>query len=363
MDKFIQKLNFDFVTNQRILQLIGYIDGFKGKWNSVESKENRYLKELRKIATIESIGSSIRIEGATLTDKEVQELLSDIKITKLNSRDEQEVIGYYEVLELIYDDYADIKLSESYIKQLHQILLKYSHKDERHRGTYKFLSNKIVATYPTGEQRTIFATTEPALVAGDMQELVAWTNEQLEKNTSTSLSIIHPLIVIGSFIYDFLSIHPFQDGNGRLSRLLTTLCLIQNDYAFIKYISFENHIEKRKKTYYEALMNGQKNRGTDNERINLWLIFFLESLKALTEKLEKKYDVFKSKGSYLNDRQKLIKDVVKANQPIKISDLAKLHPEIKLSTLKKDLQYLRDEQVLTMIGNGKGTVYFLNETE
>ncbi|MBX3256184.1 MAG: Fic family protein [Chitinophagaceae bacterium] len=357
MDIFIQKLNFDFATNQQVLQLIGYIDGFKGKWNIVANKENRYLKELRKIATIESIGSSTRIEGATLTDQEVQELLKDIKITKLKTRDEQEVIGYYEVLELIYDHYTDIRLSESYIKQLHQMLLKYSSKDERHRGGYKHLSNKVVATYPTGGQRTIFATTEPALVAGEMQELVEWTNTQLEEKS------IHQLIVIGSFIYDFLSIHPFQDGNGRLSRLLTTLCLLQNDYAFIQYISFENHIEQNKKAYYEVLMNGQKNRGTEQERIDLWLIFFLESLKTLTEKLEQKYDVFKSKGGYLNDRQKQIKDFIANNQPVKVSDLAKQFPEIQLSTLKKDLQYLRDEQVLTMIGKGKGTVYILRDRE
>jgi len=356
MDKFIQKLNFDFITNQRILQLISYIDGFKGKWNIIENKETRYLKELRKIATIESIGSSTRIEGATLTDKEVEVLLNDIKITKLKSREEQEVIGYYEVLELIYDNYADIYLSESYIKQLHQILLKYSNKDERHRGTYKFLSNKVVATYPTGEQRTIFATTEPALVAGEMQELIKWTNEQFEHKS------IHQLIVTASFIYDFLSIHPFQDGNGRLSRLLTTLCLLQKNYAFIQYISFENHIEQNKKAYYETLMSGQKNRGSDNERIDLWLIFFLESLKTLTEKLEQKYDVFKSKGSYLNDRQKLIKEFITENQPIKVSDLAKQFTNIGLSTLKKDLQYLRNEQVLLMIGKGKGAVYILNKT-
>lgn len=357
MDKFIQKLDFDFATNQRIIQLIGYIDGFKGKWNIAEKQENRYLKELRKIATIESIGSSTRIEGATLTNKEVKELLNDIKIAKLKSRDEQEVIGYFEVLELIYDNYSDIKLSESYIKQLHQILLKYSNKDERHRGTYKFLSNKVIASYPTGEQRTIFATTEPALVGGEMQKLVEWTNERLEQKN------IHQLIVIGSFIYDFLSIHPFQDGNGRLSRLLTTLCLLQNNYTFIKYISFENHIEQNKKAYYEVLMSGQKNRGTDQERINQWLIFFLESLKTLTEKLGQKYDVFKSKGGYLNDRQRLIKEFITENQPLKVSDLVKQFPNIGLSTLKKDLQYLRGEQVLTMIGKGKGSVYVLNKKE
>jgi len=357
MDKFIRKLNFDFTTNQRILQLIGYIDGFQGKWDVVEKQENRYLKELQNIATIESIGSSTRIEGATLTDQEVKELLKDIKITKLKTRDEQEVIGYYEVFELIHDNYDDIKLSESYIQQLHQMLLKYSNKDERHRGTYKFLSNTVVATYPAGEQRTIFVTTEPALVAAEMQELIEWTNEQLEQKS------IHHLIIIGSFIYDFLSIHPFQDGNGRLSRLLTTLCLLQSDYSFIQYISFENHIEQNKQAYYEALINGQKNRGTDSERIDLWLIFFLESLKTLTKKLEQKYDVFKSKGGYLNSRQKQIRDYISNNQPIKVSDLAKQFPDIGLSTLKKDLQYLRNEQVLTMIGKGKGSVYVLTGEE
>lgn len=357
MDKFIRKLNFDFATNQRILQLIGYIDGFRGKWNITENKENRYLKELRKIATIESIGSSTRIEGATLTDQEIQLLLKDIKITKLKSRDEQEVVGYYEVLELIHNNYHDIKISESYIKQLHQLLLKHSSKDERHRGTYKHLSNKVVATYPTGEQKTVFTTTEPALVESEMRELIDWVSEQLEQKN------IHPLIVIGSFIYDFLSIHPFQDGNGRLSRLLTTLCLLQNDYTFIKYVSFENHIEQNKTAYYEALMSGQKNRGNESERINMWLIFFLESLKILTEKLEKKYDVFKSKGGYLNERQKIIKSFIANNQPVKVSDIAKQFPDIGLSTLKKDLLYLRNEQVLTMIGKGKGSVYVLAEKE
>ncbi|MCD8528826.1 MAG: Fic family protein, partial [Chitinophagales bacterium] len=252
MDKFINKLNFDFAINQQILKLIGNIDVFKGKWNISEKQENNYLKELRKIATIESIGSSTRIEGSTMTDQEVKDLLNDVKITKLQNRDEQEVFGYYEVLELIYESYDNIQLSENYIKQLHQLLLKHSTKDERHRGAYKYLSNKVVATYPNGKQKTIFATTEPALVDAEMRELIEWTDLQLKQEA------IHPLIIIGSFIYDFLSIHPFQDGNGRLSRLLTTLCLLQNDYSFIQYISFENHIEQNKKEYYEAINEWSK---------------------------------------------------------------------------------------------------------
>jgi Fic family protein len=353
MDKYVQKLNFDFLTNQRVMQLIAAIDEYRGKWNVVEKRENRYLKELRRIATIESIGSSTRIEGATITDEEIKQLLKDVKITKFKTRDEQEVIGYYEVLELIFDNFSEIKLSDSYIKQLHQLLLKHSDKDEQYRGGYKHLPNKVVATYPTGEQKIIFDTTEPALVEGDMFELIEWINLQWNEKT------IHPLIVLAVFVYEFLSIHPFQDGNGRLSRLLTTLFLLKQGYEFIQYISFENHIENHKKMYYDALMTAQRKRITQDDIIDKWLLFFLESLKALTEKLDKKYDVFKQKGGYLNERQKMLKEFIIEQRTVKISDLSVAFPDISPNTLKKDLQYLRNEQIILTVGQGKGTVYVI----
>jgi Fic family protein len=351
MDKFIRKLNFDFLTNQRIIQLIAAIDEYRGRWNVVEKRENRYLKELRRIATIESIGSSTRIEGATMTDDEVKQLLNDVKIKKFSTRDKQEVMGYYDVLELIFDSYANIPLSENHIKQLHRLLLKYSDKDERHRGSYKNLPNKVVATYSDGQQKTIFATTEPALVEGEMFELVEWTNLQWKEKT------IHPLIVLAVFVYEFLSIHPFQDGNGRLSRLFATLFLLRQGYEFIQYISFENHIEQNKKAYYEALMTAQRKRISQEDVIDKWLIFFLESLKTLTEKLDRKYSVFKQKGGYLNERQKQVKAFIAESQPVKVSDLSAKFPEIPLATLKKDLQYMCSEQILTLVGKGKGSVY------
>ena len=353
MDKFQNKLNFDFKTNQQILKLISYIDSFKGKWNIVEQKENIYLKELRKIATIESIGSSTRIEGAQLTNEEIKELLDNMEITKLKTRDQQEVVGYYDVLEIIYESFPDISISKNYIQQLHQRLLKYSIKDDRHRGNYKNLSNKVVANYPDGTQKIIFNTTEPHLVENEMTDLINWTNEQLK------ISEIHPLVIIGLFIYEFLSIHPFQDGNGRLSRLLTNLLLLKNDYQFVQYVSFENLIEQKKKSYYEALMDGQKDRYTDTERINSWILFFLSSLETLTQRLEQKYDVFKSKGGYLNDRQKRIKDFIEKEQPIKLSDLSKVFTDITIHTLKKDLQYLKTEQIIDSIGKNRGTIYMI----
>jgi len=354
MDKYVRKLNFDFITNQRITKLIATIDEHRGKWNVVEKRENRYLKELRKIATIESIGSSTRIEGATMTDEEVKQLIKDVKITKLETRDEQEVIGYYEILEFIFDNFSEIKLSENYIKQLHQLLLKHSYKDERHRGCYKNLPNKIVATYPTGLKKTIFDTTEPALVESEMFELIEWTNLQWNERN------IHPLIVLAVFVYEFLSIHPFQDGNGRLSRLFTTLFLLQQGYEFIQYVSFENHIEKNKKTYYEVLMNAQRKRVTQEDIIDKWLIFFLEGMKTLTEKLDHKYDAFKQKGGYLNERQKKLREFIIEQKTVKSADLSLAFPDISLNTLKKDLQYLRSEQIISAVGQGKGTVYIIN---
>ncbi len=357
MDKYINKLNHDFITNQKILNLISTIDLYKGKWNSIERQENIYLKELRKIATIESIGSSTRIEGVTLTDEEIKNLLKNVKIIELKTRDEQEVIGYYDTLEVIYENYDNIGLSESYIKQLHQMLLKYCDKGSRHRAGYKSLSNKVVANYPGGIQKIMFNTTEVHLVDNEMRSIIDWTNEQFEK------AEIHSLILIANFIYEFLSIHPFQDGNGRLSRLLTTLLLLQNNYFFIQYVSFENLIEKSKKEYYQTLMEGQKNRNKENENISKWTLFFLNKLNELTQKLDAKYDIFKSKGGYLNERQKMIKDYLELNQPLKISDIAKEFENININTIKKDLQYMKQEKTISSIGKGKGTVYIVEKNK
>ncbi len=345
-----KKLQFGFKEMQQVLKQIGFIDSFKGQWTAIEQKENRYLKELRHMATIESIGSSTRIEGATLTDGEVEKLLKSVKISKFKSRDEQEVVGYYEALDVILDNYDNIKLSESYIKQLHGILLKHSSKDTRHKGHYKNLSNQVVANYPGGKQVTIFKTTEPHLTGKEMEELVEWTNSAFKKGE------LHPLIIIATFVYEFLSIHPFQDGNGRLSRLITTLLLMQHGYHFVQYVSFEGLIEERKKDYYKALMTGQKNRYKATEKIDHWALFFFNCMASLIQKLEHKYQAYSKTGAYLNERQKTILDFIKKKAPVKLSDIVEA-TGINRSTLKKDLNYLVSENSITRMGQGKSTVY------
>lgn len=354
MDK---KLQFDFATTQRVIRKIGFIDSFKGFWLNVEEGESKYLKELRRIATIQSIGSSTRIEGVTMTNEEIEALLQNIQATTLQSRDEQEVFGYFEALEAIMENYESIALTEGNIFNLHNLLLKYSHKDQSHRGRYKQLSNKVVAKYPGGSQRVIFNTTEPFLVKKEMESLISWTNSMLEEEE------IHPLITIGAFIYEFLSIHPFQDGNGRLSRLLTSLLLLRSGYHFIQYASLEGQVEAKKKEYYRVLMDTQQYRNTEREIIDKWMLFFLKGLEGLIKKLEAKYKEYRQKGTYLNSRQKQVLEFIRKNQPVKVRDISDRLPGESRNTLKKDLQYFQREGLLTKVGKGRGTFYILKVEE
>jgi Fic family protein len=355
---FEQKLNFSFEAMQRIVQQIAHIDQFKGKWEVLEQKENIYLKELRRIATIQSVGSSTRIEGAILTDEEVKDLLNDVTITTFETRDEQEVAGYYDVLELILDQVQDMQFSENMVKQLHHLLLKYSDKDTRHRGEYKTLPNTVTARYPDGTTRTIFEPTAPYLVKMNMERLVTWTREAFAAHQ------IHPLLIVGVFVYEFLSIHPFHDGNGRLSRLLTTMLLLQHEYHFVQYISFEHIIEERKKRYYEVLMECQHQRSTASvEQIDVWIEFFLESILMLIQRLEQKYAHYQQTGAYLNPRQRRVLTTLQDVQPAKMSDIHAVLQDVPLNTLKKDVKYLVEQGRLEKIGQKRGTIYLLPEKQ
>lgn len=317
----------------------------------MENKESRFLKELRFIATVQSIGSSTRIEGATLSDNEIEKLLKKVKITIYATRDEQEVIGYTETLEFIFENYADVQLTENNIKYLHGMLLKHSTKDKHHKGEYKKLSNKVVANYAGGVQKTIFKTTEPFLTPEAMRSAVNWANNTRKTNA------MHPLIIIACFIYEFLSIHPFQDGNGRLSRLLTTLLLLRQGYAFIPYISFENYIELHRSNYYKVLMEAQQHRETSKEVITAWMLYFLSGLETLVQKLETKYLESGMGGYLLNSRQKRILQFIVKKQTVTVRMLDAAFADISRNTLKKDVQHLFKEGYIKRLGTGRSTHY------
>jgi len=351
------KLEFGSKKYLQLSTLLSKIDTFKGSWQEIEHDESRYLKELRQMATVASVGSSTRIEGVKMTDTEIKKLLKSVKINKLEKRDEQEVVGYYDALQIVLDNYQDIELEERYIHQMHGILLKHSGKDLTHKGKYKQLSNKVVANYPNGIQKVIFNTTEPHLTQGEVQNLLKWTKESVKNEE------IHPLIIVGTFVYEFLSIHPYQDGNGRLSRLLTTLMLMQHGYNFVQYISFEHVIESRKDEYYKALMQGQKDRYTANEKIDQWLTFFLECMIDLTVKLDKKYSTYSKIKLEFNDRQKLILSFIKKEKTTKIGSIEKALSDESRNTIKKDLSYLYNEGLILRTGSGRGVQYHYTEEE
>ena len=346
-----QKINLDFKQTQEVIRLIAHIDSFKGKWAGLEVNESNLLRELKQIATIASIGSSTRIEGSSLSNEEVGRLLANLSMSQLRERDEQEVFGYYEVLELILESYPQIKLTKNNIHHLHKTLLQASAKDEYHRGDYKRITNKVVAKYPGGSEKVIFNTTEPAQVSTEMDQAITWATKNLVRDE------FHPLIVISAFVYEFLSIHPYQDGNGRLSRLLTTLLLLRSGYDFMHYVSMETEIEKKKKAYYRVLMDAQKDRYTEQENIANWIVYFLKMLRESVEILEARFEQIRNKKSYLSSRQSQVLDFIRSNEPAKMADIVNATGE-SIYTIRKDVSYLQDENLVRQVGKGRATVYY-----
>lgn len=339
------------VITQEILSLIAELDEFKGAWKALGTLAPERLSALRRVATIESIGSSTRIEGSKLTDREVEQLLSNLEIKKFDTRDEQEVAGYAEVMETIFAHADAINLSENHIKQLHRDLLIHSVKDARHRGEYKTNPNHVSAFDEDGKEiGVVFETAMPFDTPALMKELVDWAQTSLEGNT------LHPLLVCAVFIVVFLEIHPFQDGNGRLSRILTTLLLMRCGYAYVPYSSLESVIEQTKEAYYVALRRTQGTIRTDMPKWEAWIIYFLRALQKQKQRLEKKIA-----------REKIVLDTL-PELSVQILELAKEHGKLTNSqivsmiganrnTVKKHLQSLVLANHLEQHGAGKGTWY------
>ena len=274
------------ILGQDHVKLIAEIDEFKGRWEALKTLSPDRLNTLKKVATIESIGSSTRIEGAKLSDMQVETLLSNIKIRSFNTRDEQEVAGYAEAMDLVFQAFEELRLTENHISQLHQILLRHSEKDERHRGLYKTLRNDVVAMDADGTQiGIVFETATPFETPREMEFLVAWARKAIEEES------LHPVLIIAVFIVSFLAIHPFQDGNGRLSRVLTTLLLLRAGYAYVPYASMERVIEGNKELYYKALRRTQITLRNDEPDWYPWVNFFLRALKKQKDILAKRLEL------------------------------------------------------------------------
>ena len=268
-----------------MLRLVSEIDEFKGHWRTWQSLTPDRLQGLRRVATIESIGSSTRIEGSRLSDREVESLLGRLETKSFATRDEQEVAGYAFVMEQVFAHASEIPLTANMLKQLHRDLLQYSIKDERHRGEWKSLSNHVAAFDADGrELGIVFETSSPFDTPAHMDALLDW-HRRSEADTG-----LHPLLRIGIFTVIFLAIHPFQDGNGRLSRILTTLLLLRAGYGHVPYSSLESIIEQNKEGYYLALRRTQTTWRENAADWPGWLLFFLRSIRHQIARLQRRLD-------------------------------------------------------------------------
>ena len=333
-----------------LLKTIGEIDEFKGRWETLGNLAPERLSALKRIATIESVGSSTRIEGAKLNDDEIEKLLSGLDVSSFRSRDEEEVAGYAELMELVFESSADIQLTENTIRQLHGILLKYSHKDERHRSNYKTLSNHVEAFDEQGRSvGVIFETATPFDTPRLMEALVAWTNEAIQEGKH------HPLLIIAMFVVRFLAIHPFQDGNGRLSRALTTLLLLQAGYNYVPYSSLERVVEDSKDEYYKALRRAQATLNKDESQLIDWLTFFVSALCRQKDVLDQKVKQEKLMAPLAPLSEKLL-GIVRKHGRVTVREAAAI-TEANRSTIKDHLKQLVNAGRLVKRGQGRGTWY------
>ena len=345
MSLTIHTLSLDL--GMKLMTDLSKIDRFDATWASIEKRQGASLKQLKSIATVRSVGASTRIEGSKMTDDEVAVLIEKLSVSKLEERDEQEVIGYFEALDTIAENYESISISESQIKNLHKILMQHGEKDAWHRGNYKALSNAVEANLVDGSKQIIFRTTEPGLATQDaMMQLFDWYLS--DKETI-------PLIKAAVFVYEFLSIHPFQDGNGRLSRLLGSLLLLKNGYSWIQYVSFEHEIESRKSEYYKVLMQTQRNRPGEN--VTAWLNFFISCIINIQEQLLIKLEEGRA-DKPITQRDKRIVFFIQNHAGCGSGEISR-KLNIALPTVKKSLKELVAIEIISKEGQGKSTGYFV----
>jgi len=341
------------VIQPEMLDIIAELDEFKGAWRALSTLAPERLSALRRVATIESIGSSTRIEGSKLSDRDVETLLSNLELRSFETRDEQEVAGYAGVMETIFASWSVLPLTENHVRQLHRDLLRYSTKDERHRGDYKKLDNHVEAFDAKGRSvGIVFQTASPFDTPRLMAELVGWTTGALSNRT------LHPLLVIAVFVVVFLEIHPFQDGNGRLSRALTTLLLLRAGYAYVPYSSLESVIEQSKDSYYLALRRTQKTTRSKKPDWQPWMMFFLRALQQHKRRLQSRVEREKTILGQLPELSLRIYELTKERGQVKIEDVIRVTNAAR-GTVKNHMSQLTKSGHLVRHGKGKGAWYSL----
>lgn len=334
-----------------MLQKIARIDELKGLWKGSAKLNPHVLNQLKRSVIITSTGASTRIEGARMSDEEVARLIRGLKTKPPKGRDAEEVAGYADLLGRIFDNYKTLKLTEGQIWQFHEILLHFSSKDQLEKGKYKSSDNIVIARDREDKEIVLFRPTPPYLVKKEVDDVLVWTNNALRRKS------VHPILVVADFIFEFLAIHPFHDGNGRLSRALTNLLLLQEGYSYIPYVSLEEIIEDRKEEYYLSLRGAQRFHKTEREDITTWILFLLD---VLLKQAETARDLIESEKpeQMLSEKQITVFRLFDEGKTLSPKGISLLLKEtVPLPTIKQALQRLLKLGLIWRIGLGRATRY------
>ena len=341
--------NYSKIKDQKwdseILSLIAAIYKEAGKQEMYLKQRPEQLEKLVEIAKIQSTEASNAIEGIVTTNTRIKQLVTE-KTTPKN-RNEQEIAGYRDVLNIIHDSFDIIPITKIYILQLHKTL--YSHMNNPIAGKTKIVQNYISATYPDGHVETLFTPLDPT------DTLIALENICIEYNRVIGNMEVEPLIAIPTFIHDFLCIHPFNDGNGRMSRLLTTLLLYRCGFYVGKYISLEAKIAKNKDLYYASLNDSQHNWHDGNDNKVPFIKYILGTILSAYKDFEERFNLIETKKSAL--------EIVREATYIKIGkftkqDIKELCPSLSISSIEGALRKLIVLGEINRVGNGKNICYY-----
>ena len=345
----MRTFNYSAIKDQKwdseILGLVAAIYKYAGKQELYLKQKPHELEKLVEIAKTQSTEASNAIEGIVTTNTRIRQLVEEK--TAPRNRDEQEIAGYRDVLSIIYESFDAISITKNYILQLHKML--YSYMNNPLSGQTKTVQNYISATYPDGHTETVFTPLAP-FETPDALEKICEEYSRVIGNFE-----VEPLIIIPIFIHDFLCIHPFNDGNGRMSRLLTTLLLYRSGFNVGKYISLEAKIAKNKDLYYDALRRSQDGWHEGNEDVIPFIKYLLGTILAA-------YKDFEDRFSIVGEKLPAVEIVRKATLT-KIGkftkqDIIELCPSLSLSSVEGSLRKLVQSGDIKREGVGKGSFYY-----
>ena len=343
--------NFDYsllrarTFDREVINYIGLIHEFKGRQQLYLEQKPRELETLVEIAKIQSTESSNAIEGITTTKARLKSLMADK--TTPRDRGEKEIKGYRHVLNVIHENFDYVPIRKNYILQLHKMLYQFT--EERFGGSFKDTPNEIDMVYPDGRTVLLFKPLEPFETPEAVEKLCEEYDKAINKYG------IDPLIAIPVFIHDFLCIHPFNDGNGRMSRLLTTLLLYKSGFVIGRYISLEKKIEITKDEYYVALQESSQNWHEEKNDDTAFIKYLLGTIVAAYRDFEERVNMLGKKVSARDMVEKAIRSKI---GKFTKNDIMELCPEIGRGSVENSLKALCEAGIIKKEGQGRATFYY-----